>query len=374
MKKAFLLFLLLSLCAAAFPVAAQGQYRFAWEYDADFQFIFDNREFDASQGAVIPSGTLNVMVLSPTFGFSVQQSRGVQHRLMAGVELAHDLGSQTWDDLPREALLFYDAHVQTRRGIFEGLAGIFPRRYLEGEYGEAFFSGYFRNTDRNVEGLLLKWRSGRLFAELGCDWMGQYGYDRRERFQVLSSGRWSATEWLSLGWTGSFYHYACSELAPNVVDNHLLEAWLKLDFARHTSWEELSLRAGGLAGYQADRVQDGRMHIPFGGDVVLTARRRGVMLQNESYVGRSLLPLLGETDPAGRAYGSELYFCSPAYRGFYDRLELAWSPRLNRFMRLKLAARAHFGQEGFLGWQQQLYLHFSLDALRHRSAGSGRTL
>ena len=367
------LFLLL-LCAAALPATAQRQYRFAWEYDADFQLIFDNREFAYSQDAVIPSGTLNVLVLAPTVGFSVQQSRTVHHRLMAGVELAHDLGSQTWGDLPREALLFYDAHVRTRRGLFEGLAGIFPRRYLEGAYSEAFFSGYFRNTDRNMEGVLLKWRSDRLYAELGCDWMGQYGYDRRERFQVVSAGSWSVAESFSIGWTGSFYHYACSEVSPNVVDNHLLEPWLKLDLSRRTPWEELSLRAGALVGYQRDRVRSSRADVPFGGDLMLTARRWGLTLQNETYLGKSLTPLLGGYDLAGRPYGGELYFCSPAYRGFYDRLECSWAPRLNRFMTLKLAAKFHFGSEGFLGWQQQLYLRVSLDALRHRDTVAGRCL
>lgn len=387
MKKAFLSFLLLSLCAAAFPADAQrprggfrtedfaGRNRFAWEYDADFQFIFDNREFAYSQDAVIPSGTLNVLVLAPTVGFSVQQSAAVHHRLTAGVELAHDLGSQTWGDLPREALIFYDAHVQARRGVFEGVAGIFPRRFLEGEYSEAFFSGYVRNTDRNLEGMLLKWRSDRMYAELGCDWMGQYGYDRRERFQIVSSGRWDAADWFALGWTGSFYHYACSEIAPNVVDNHLLEAWLRLDASRRTPWDELSLRAGALAGYQCDRGAGGGPVLPFGGDVMLTARRWGLMLQNETYVGAGLTPLFAETDPAGRRYGGDLYFCSPAYGGgFYDRIEFAWTPRINRFLSLKLAAKFHFSGDAFLGWQQQFYLRFSLDALRHRAIVSGRCL
>lgn len=369
-------FFLLLLGALSLPAAAQRPDRnlFAWEYDADFQLIFDNREFAYSQDAVIPSGTLNVLVFAPTAGFSVQQSPRIHHRLTAGVELAHDFGSQTWRDLPREALLFYDAHVQARKGVFEGVAGIFPRRFLEGAYTEAFFSGYFRNTDRNLEGLLLKWRSARMYAELGCDWMGQYGYDRRERFQVISSGSWSATDWLSLGWTGSFYHYACSELAPNVVDNHLLEPWLKADFSRRTSWEELSLRAGALVGYQRDRVRSSRADVPFGGDLMLTARRWGLTLQNETYLGKSLTPLIAETDPAGVPYGAGLYFCSPAYDGFYDRLEFAWTPRLNRYMTMKLSARAHFGREGFLGWQQQFYLRFSLDALRHRAVVSGRCL
>ena len=351
-----------------------GRNRFAWEYDADFRYIFDNREFAWSQDALIPSGTLNTVVLMPTVGFSIQQSPRIHHRLAAGLELAHDMGSQTWAGLAREPVAWYDAHVRTGRGVFEGIAGMFPRRFQEGEYNEAFISGMIRDTDRILEGMLLKWRAERFYTELGCDWMGQYGPDRRERFEVSSFGRWSATQWLSLGWTGSFYHFACSGFAPNVVDNHLLEAWGKLDFARRTSWEELSLRAGALAGYQCDRGFEHRRATPIGGDLILTVRRWGVALQNETYFGDNLLPLRGLPGPDGQAYGLDLYFRSPCYTGFYDRLQLAWTPSLTHYLSLRLAVRAHFGETGFLGWQQQFSLRLSLDALRHRDTLAGRCL
>ena len=260
------------LCVLSLPATAQRN-RFSWEYDADLQYIFDNREFSISKDAIIPSGTMHTVVFAPTVGFSIQQSRYVQHRLTAGVELAHDMGTRDWAQLPRELLLFYDAHVRTRKGNFEALVGIFPRRYTEGSYGEAFYSGMYRNSDRNIEGTLLKWRAERFYAEIGLDWMGKYGYDTRERFQVFSAGSWQATRWLQLGWTGSFYHFACSQLAPNVVDNHLLEPWAKADFSRRTRWQELSVQAGLLASYQRDRDFDAQPRIPVGGELKLTARR-----------------------------------------------------------------------------------------------------
>ncbi|MCR4860749.1 MAG: hypothetical protein K5910_08815 [Bacteroidales bacterium] len=354
--------------------AFTGRNRFAWEYDADFQYLFDNREFASSGDRIIPSGTLNTAIFAPTAGFSVQQNPRIHHRLSAGIELAHDMGGPSWADLPREALLFYDIHVRTRRGLFEGLAGMFPRRYMEGDYSEAFFSQMFRSTDRNLEGVLLKWRLDRLYAELGCDWMGQIGYDRRERFQVYSAGQWAATTWLSLGWTGSFYHYACSLRAPNVVDNHLLEPWLKMDFSRRTPWQELSLKAGALVSYQRDRARSGGARTPVGGEFQLTARRWNVELRNLTYVGDNLMPLFYETDPAGDFYGSDLYFGSPGYQGFYDLIQLSWAPQVNRYLSLCLAARVHFGQGAYLGCQQLFSLRFSLDALRHRDTLSGRCL
>lgn len=383
MRKLFCIALLASL---VFPASAQRQSgyvvvsgpearnRFSWEYDADFQFIFDNREFAYSDDAFIPSGTMNTLVLAPTVGFSVQQSQRVHHRLAVGVELAHDLGSQTWAGLATEPVLFYDVHAQLRKGVFEGLAGAFPRRYVEGDYSEAFFSGMYRNTDRYVEGVLLKWRAKRFYAELGCDWMGQYGVSRRERFQVFSSGRWAATNWLSLGWSGSFYHFACSQAAPNVVDNHLFEPWLKMDFSDRTEWQELSLQLGAYASYQRDRARDAQPRLPYGGELKLAARRWNVGVSNFTYVGKDLMPYFWKKDPAGDLYATGLYFGTPCYTGFYDCTEISWMPRISHYVFLRLAAKFHFGESGFLGWQQQFSLRFNLDALRHRDTTMGRCL
>jgi len=368
-------FLILILSALALPGAAQMQRnRFAWEYDADFQMIFDNREFAVSHDAYIPSGTMNTLVLAPTVGFSIQQSRRVHHRLAAGVELAYDLGSHSWAGFAQEPLLFYDAHVQARRGVFEGVAGIFPRRFMEGNYSEAFISGMYRNTDRQIEGILLKWRAQRFYAELGGDWMGQYGQTRRERFQVLSFGRWAATPWLSLGWTGSLYFYGRSVEVSDVIQNHLVEPWVRVDLSRRTGWQELSLQAGAMVGYQRLQAAAVRRELPVGGEFKLTVRRWNVGLTNVTYVGDNLMPYFRYRDSSGVPYAINVYFGTPCYSGFYDYTELAWIPRINQYLSLRIAAKFHFGQEGFLGWQQQFSLRLSLDALRRRDTTMGRCL
>ena len=342
---------------------AQKKKQFNWEAGVDFQYIFDNREFAYSDDAITPSMTVNTAVLAPTLGFSVKQAGKVRHRLRLGVELAHDMGSQTWDDFLREFLMYYDARVKANTGTFEGVAGIFPRHFLEGNYSEAFFSDSLKIFDRNLEGVLFKWRSERFYTELCCDWMGQYGYSRRERFQVISFGDWNVAPWLSLGWTGSFYHFACSVLSPGVVDNHMLEPWAKLSLADATGWQELSLQAGLLVSYQWDRVRDSQPTVPIGGEFVLTARRWNVMLQNTTYVGQNMLTLYDKADLAGIRYGHDLYFGQPFYTGFYDRIELAWTPAVSRYVDLKLGARAHFNANGFAGWQQEFSVRLKIDNL-----------
>ena len=387
MVKRFCLFIVCLL--AALPATAQrrsgglqdmwddlsGRNRFEWEYDADFQYIFDNREFAASNGAYTPSGTIHTVVFTPTVGFSIQQDRRVHHRVVAGVEFAHDMGMRTWRELPQEPILYYDAHVRARRGRFEGLAGVFPRRFLEGTYSEAFFSDSTKFCDRNLEGALLKWRSDRFYAELGLDWMGKVRGMQRERFQIMTAGEWNATSWLSLGWTGSLFHYAGSNIVRGVVDNQLLEPWIKADFSRRTSWRELSLQAGLMMGYQWDRKQDENMEYITGGEFVLTARRYSFSLQNTCYFGSNLMPLYGRQDIAGITFGHQLFFGNPFYRStFYDRVECAWEPQISPYLTLRLAARMHFHINGFVGWQQQFTLRLNLDALRHRDITAGRCL
>ena len=349
---------LLLLCALTLPATAQRA-RFNWEYGADFRYLFDNREFAISQDAVIPSGTTHYAVLTPMVGFSLETPR-VRHSVMAGVELGHDMGSHTWADFAREPVIYYNAHVRAKKGAFDAYAGIFPRNCMEGDYGEAFISGQVRSNDRYLEGMLLRWHSERFFSELALDWMGQYGPETREQFLITGAGRWQATSWLQLGWTGAFHHYACSEIAQNVVDNHLLEPWVKLDFSSRNRWQELSVQAGLLVGYQYERGYADAPDIPLGGEFKLTARRWNVMLQNTTYVGGNQMPLFFRLDPAGIPYATNLYFGTPCYNEFFDLAEAAWMPRILPNLRLKIAARFYFDKLGLLGWQQICSLQFSL--------------
>ena len=350
------------LLLALLPGRAQerpGRDKMEWRCDVGFRYFFDNREFDASGSRVLRSGTTHAAVLVPTLSAQVQGRRTV-HGLTLGADLQHDMGSQTWRDLPREGILYYSGTTRTRTGVFQGVAGIYPRTLMRGWYSEAFFSDLNLFTDRNFEGVLLKWRAPRFYTEAALDWMGQRGYDRKERFQVINAGAWQAGTVLSLGWALDYYHYAGSELAPGVVDHGLLQPWAKVDFAAGTPWQELSLRAGALLSYQWDRNRADRASAPCGGELTLTFRRWGAALENNCYFGADLLPLYDGVDLAGRPYGDNLYFGHRLYTGFYDRIGLRWERRLGRAFRLRIGARAHFTAEGFMGWQQTASLRFDL--------------
>lgn len=348
-----------------------------FEWDVDYNYFFDNREFASSSDRFSVSETVNAAILTPFVGVDLRDSKNVNHRLRLGLDLYKNMGGgETNLSAVREMTLFYDTHVSLRKARFEGLAGCFPRSYMEGEYGEAFFDDKYVFTDRNVEGVLMKCRTSDFFAELGCDWMGRKGQTRHERFQIFSAGVWHAEPWLDLGWAGSFYHYASSIEAPGVVDNHLLNLYVRVDASNLTGLKELSLKVGGLISYQRNRRLDDKAYDPYGLQVDLTIRNWCLGIRNSLYLGYDQQIYFHDFDVSGAMYGTDLYFGSPFYQlGTYDRVELFWQPQLTDYLDLKLSCNLHFGNasDGFwLGSRQVMSLVFDIERHRRPTCVSGK--
>ncbi len=78
--------------------------RFA--YDVGFEMNFDNREFYKSRFS--RSMTIFGARLTPAVGLSVKQSRHLNHKVMLGVDILKEFGSQTLNkELFREMTLYY---------------------------------------------------------------------------------------------------------------------------------------------------------------------------------------------------------------------------------------------------------------------------
>lgn len=347
----------------------------SFEYSSDFDYYFENREFDFGTPSPMESSTVHGVVLSPSAGFGLHQGNTVSHRLTVGMDIRRNMGEGPLDiRVLDELTMHYDGHLRLRNGaVFEGILGVFPRRFSEGEYGEAFFSDAHRFQDRNLDGTLLKYRAVRFYAEIGADWLGMKKEDSRERFMILSAGNWKVAPWMELGWAGTFYHYAGSETVRGVVDNNLVNPYVRVDLAGGLPMQELSLKAGGLLSYQWDRRQDGK-RFPAGVQAIFTARKWNVLLRDTFYRGDVLQIYYNDTDLAGNLYGSALYFGSPFYQcGRYNLLEAGWNPWISDCISLDIRFRFHFGAGGFMGWQQQLGFLFDLDRIRHPDWGAGRT-
>ena len=379
----YIICLLSAVCAGA-----QDKPKVSFAYDVDFEFRFDNREF--ARSAFTPSMTIFGARLTPQAGLAVTQKDGTAHRLMIGVDVMKDFGAAPVSELLaggktdetasalnnlglfREITLYYNLRRKIARTDMELYAGIFPRRNMQGAYTQAFFSDSLKFYDNNIEGLLLKFTRKSAYFEVGCDWMGKYGTDRRERFLIFTSGEGKVLPFMSLGYAGYMLHYANSLKVKGLVDNILVNPYARLDFGDMTPFQTLSFRVGWLQALQRDRKMVGRFVFPFGGEFDQEIRKWNVGVHNRMFYGFDMMPYYCGHDEAGFAYGDDLYLGDPFWRvhddgsagaGFYDRLEVYYEPKIADWLSVRISALFHFHGAGYSGCQQMLGLRFNLNEL-----------
>lgn len=375
--------LTLALMSMTLSARSDDERKPRFTYDVDFEMNFDNREFDKSRFS--KAMTIFGARLTPSVGLELPQPElGMNHKLMVGIDVMKDFGAspisrmlspdESSQDLTNKALfreitLYYMLDKKTNVGSFEMYAGIFPRNASEGSYSDVFFSDSLKFYDNNLEGLLLKFRRPKSYWEVGCDWMGKPGYARKEKFMIFSAGESRISPFLEVGYAAYMYHFAGSQKARGVVDNILLNPYVKLDFARSMDMQEFSLRLGYLQAMQHDRVFVGHYVFPCGGEFDLNMRKWNVGIQNKLFYGTDMMPYYNSTDAGGDKYGSRLYLGDPFYRihdlgqtgpGLYDRLEVYYEPYMGRHLAVRVAARFHFNGFRYSGCQQMVGVRFNL--------------
>lgn len=367
------------------PVSASvptdsSKVKVSFAYDLDFDMQFDNREF--SKSAFTSSMTIFGARLTPAVGVALQQQNGTRHRLMAGIDIMKDFGSAQSDikkqniKLFREITLYYVVEKSLGKTDFSLSAGIFPRTFMEGSYSPAFFSDSLRFYDNNIEGLLMKFKRPKASFEVGCDWMGMKDTNSRERFMLFTAGEGRVWDYLSLGYAAYLYHFASSEVSKGVVDNALVNPYLRFDLDRIAPLEVLSFRLGWLQSLQNDRVHVGHYVFPCGGEFVAHIQKWNVGIKNDLFVGVDMMPYYNSKDNAGYKYGNLLYMGSPFYRvhddgtkgvGLSDRLEVYYAPKFGApYLDLKVSALFYFNTKGYCGTRQMVSLNFNLHQLLNR--------
>lgn len=382
MKRGLYIFLILLLgcfadvAFASDPETDSSKVKVSFAYDLNFDMRFDNREFYKS--AYTSSMTIFGTRLTPSVGVDLQQKNGARHRLMAGIDMLKNFGSTSKNsELFKEMTVYYDVQKQLGKTGFEMVAGVFPRKYAEGSYSQAFYSDSLRFYDNNLEGLLLKFSRPKAYFEVGCDWMGMFDTYSRERFQIYSSGEAHVLPYLTLGYAASLYHFSCSGVSDGVVDNALLNPYLRFDFASKVDLQALSVRLGWLQALQNDRAHVGHYVFPGGAEVVMEVQKWNVGVKNDMYIGTDLMPYYNNVDNAGYKYGRLLYMGSPFYRvwddgrdgvGLADRLEVYYAPKFGApYLDLKVSAVFHFDGEKYCGCRQMVSLNFNLESLVRRN-------
>lgn len=386
---------LLCLVTLSMPLYARNEDddKARFTYDADFEMRFDNREYYKS--AFSSSMTVFGARLTPAIGLYVpQKEKNMEHRVMLGVDVMKDFGASpissqitggiaTDETSPalentalfREILLYYRMNKATAWTGLELYAGIFPRRASLGSYSEVFFSDSLRFYDNNLEGILLKIHRPKAYWEVGCDWMGQFGQARKERFMIFSSGSSHITSFFDVGYSAYMYHFAGSEKARGVVDNILLNPYVRFDVGARVGFQEFSLRLGWLQGMQHDRVFVGHYVLPGGGELDITLKKWNVTLRNHLYYGSDMMPYYNSLDAGGDKYGTRLYMGDPFYRihddgrtgpGSYDRLDISYEPHIGRYLSVMISARFHFHSFRYSGCQQVVGVKFNINEIVKR--------
>lgn len=383
MKKRILLLLLLPLvCGTTY---AQ---KVAFDWNVKFDFLFNNCEFDNSKGLVQPSGTLNAARLAPYGGLLIGKGTNVLHRVMAGVDLAHNFGDgDAFRNIYGEPIFFYRMDASLGNGaLFKAVAGIFSQDWRKNRESGPFFDDMRMFLDPNMEGLLFTYDGNRFSVDLGMDWMGRFGDTahptRRERFEIFSSGEWRFSEPVSFRWNGSFYHFASCPAFEGVVDNDLVE--LSLDAHPRTWFDSFSIRLGGLVSYQYDRAFEDAPVFPGGLYSRQTLEKFHVGICNEFYWGGDLMPFY-DHENGGIRYGDDLYRGMKCFHtridgaSVCDNLSVYYAPRIADILTLKVLFRFQMGTPYeavpfFRGWQQIISLGVNLDCLRPRPSNRSRNM
>ena len=365
--------LLISILLTA--VSASSQPRFT--YDVDYEMNFDNREYSPSKFS--KSMTIFGARLTPAVGLEVCQPDSTNHKLMFGVDVMKDFGASPVSEnlaggqtdetaqslnnfsLFRELTLYYNLEKKIGTTEVSMYVGIFPRSRMQGKYSQAFFSDSLKFYDNNLEGLLLQFHRPKSEFEVGCDWMGQFGVSRRERFMIFSSGESIVAPMLTFGYSGYMYHFANSQQVRGLVDNILLNPYIRIDLGPKMKLQTFSLTLGWLQALQHNRKHVGHYVFPGGGHLDLEVRNWNVSVKNHFFCGTDLMPYYNFKDEGGFKYGSELYLGDPFLRihenntlgtGVYDRLEVCYEPFSGRYLKMKVGAVFHFNNFHYSGCQQ----------------------
>lgn len=395
--------LIVILLLALLPLNAQVKFA----YDVTSDAYFDNIENDGGGNIYGRSETLFSARITPEVGFTATSGkvRPAHHKVMVGVNLQKDFGSkQSIGQVFKELTFYYNLDKQvSEKCVLDINAGVFPRTVSKCRYSEAFFSDSLKFYDANHEGILFGFTRPKSNFEIGVDWLGMYGTDTftREKFMVFTAGQGTVLPWMTLGYSAYMLHYANSVEVKGLVDNILASAYIDMNFGTLIGLQRLALTAEYIQALQRDRLQVGDFTFPMGGEFTAEVRHWNVSLRNKTYVGYSLLPYYNNTDRGGIKYGNNLYMGDPYYRvapgyaasmdgyahndlypdgeflpkgraGVYDRLEIAWEPRIAAGLYFKIGAMFHFNggagtKFGFSGSNQVIAIRFRLEELLNKT-------
>ena len=265
----------------------------------NFDTFFDNTEYTGT--SLGESGTLFSARLTPQIGIEWNE----KNSLIVGADLFTDFGDDGKFLSKARPQLYYRFATPKVKAY----AGIFDRSAMKGYYSELFLSDAARYYENRVQGVLGQYIGERGYVELSVDWCGMYSKEARERFRVLSAGRYDIgrNRLFYAGYALQIFHFAGSEqIVGNVVDNVIINPYLGTKF---NAFFDFDIKLHGIVTMQRDRAAEAEMQTPGGALLQLRLSKWGVYLDEQIYTGRNLMPYYysAPNDVFANGYGSELY-------------------------------------------------------------------
>ncbi|MBP3289808.1 MAG: hypothetical protein J6L75_02425 [Alistipes sp.] len=313
----FLRHILLLFACAICCGAAYGQENMRVLAGVDFTTYFDNFEYTGT--TLGESGTIFSARFTPKVGIEWNE----RNSLIVGADLFTDFGKDSrFISKARPQVYYRFASPKVR-----AYAGIFDRKEMVGYYSELFFSDEVRYYENRVQGIMGQYVGKRGYAELSIDWCGMYSETSRERFRILSAGRYDFVKdgLFYGGYALQIFHFAGSEqIAGSVVDNVIVNPYVG---AKFRAWFDFDIKLHGIVTMQRDRAVEDKMHTPSGAMFQLRMSKWGVYLEEQIYTGRHLMPYYytapNELFPQG--YGNGLYSGSTLFgtQPYWDGCRIA---------------------------------------------------
>ena len=265
----------------------------------DFDTFFDNTEYSGTTFG--GSGTIFSARLTPKVGVAWDE----KNSLVVGADLFTDFGNETKLISKARPQLYYRFASEKVKAY----AGIFDRSAMKGYYSELFFSDAARYYENRVQGVLGQYTGERGYVELSVDWCGMYSAEARERFRVLTAGRYDIgrNRLFYAGYAMQLFHFAGSEtIKGSVVDNAIVNPYIGAQF---NAFFDFDIKLHGILTAQRDRAVEDKLQMPGGGLFQLRISKWGVYLDEQIYVGSNLMPYYysAPNEKFANGYGSELY-------------------------------------------------------------------
>jgi len=366
------------------------------DYNVDFHYFLDVREFGASDDIFMDSEIINLARFSPSAVVRFDQGRQSTHRLSLGIDLTKDMGanptrieyySESEHDssirntgLMKDIFFYYNYIRHTRFGQLGFYAGIHPRTALQGYYTRAIFADEIIYNDPNIEGITVQYSSPRFSFELVGDLIGKKGVDRIGGEMALTSVEYRPFKWAAIGVDGSYTHVRGNYLYPANAEYAVANPYIKFDFATLLPLQEFYIKGGGLGSYALDHgIADEQPHIPLGAEAIIGIRHWGLGIEDTFYYGENQQVYFGSayqsytnlTKYVNILYqGDTFYFTRRGVPTWYNRAEVYWQPLGTDYVTARMSAIGHFitpaGVIGpYVGLQAKATLLFNLDAFRH---------